>query len=217
MLRLISLSDYFMRELENPTKRLPTMVDIDRALWSCLQNGTAVRSHWALILLLLFFDLKTWSRAFQTVTPSFWTSAFTVDNEIYTSVSLKGEFFSGFHSTARVHNWTSAIFHFESFPPRNSKWSCMSFSCWGAWPCLLFFLFFLFFLLFLFFFFSFLSFLSAQTFIVENLVQYSILKVWFQYFSIILFTCLDTLYFILEFDGIISGENSGSNSFPECP
>lgn len=126
MLRLISLSDYFMRELENPTKRLPTMVDIDRALLSCLQNGTVVRSHWALILLLLFFDLKTWSRAFQTVTPSFWTSAFTVDNEIYTSVSLKGEFFSGFHSTARVHNWTSAIFHFESFPPRNSKWSCIS-------------------------------------------------------------------------------------------
>lgn len=53
-------------------------------------------------------------------------------------------------------------------------------------------------LVYLFFLFSFLSFLSTQTFIVEYLVEYSTLKVWFQYFSIILFTCIDTLYFILD-------------------
>lgn len=53
-------------------------------------------------------------------------------------------------------------------------------------------------LVYLFFLFSFLSFLSTQTFIAEYHVEYSTLKVWFHYFSIILFTCIDTLYFILD-------------------
>ena len=52
---------------------------------------------------------------------------------------------------------------------------CLLFSSWGAFPCFVL----------VFFLFSFLSFLSTQTFIVEYLVEYSTLKVWFQYFSII--------------------------------